>query len=195
MKRLALAMTALIAAGAGASACEGGDCANGLAYSAYGPAKATTLAVFLHGDVSSGGPADYMYSYAKNFAASRRNVVAVAILRPGYYDSAGKRSSGSDGGRRDTFHASNNRSIAGAIQELKAKYGATRVIALGHSAGAGSLACWRATMPGCSTGWFSLPVLAMSAPGMRIAAGSAVPPRNRRSTMSPAFRRECPSSR
>lgn len=140
MKNWTMGITlAAMLASAPVLACEGGDCANGLAFSAYGPAKATTLAVFLHGDVSAGGPADYMYSYAKSFAAARKGVVAVAILRPGYYDRAGKRSSGDDGGRRDTFHSSNNRTIAGAIQELKAKYGASRVIGLGHSAGAGTL--------------------------------------------------------
>jgi pimeloyl-ACP methyl ester carboxylesterase len=122
-----------------ALACEGGSCANGLAFQAFGPAKAPVLAVFVHGDVSSGGPADYMYSYAKSFAAARRNVVAVALLRPGYYDRAGRRSSGSDGGRRDTFDSGSNRTIAGAIRELKAAYGATRVVALGHSGGAGAL--------------------------------------------------------
>ncbi|MFN7882303.1 MAG: alpha/beta hydrolase family protein [bacterium] len=135
---LGMLIAAMLAA-APARACEGGDCANGLAYAAYGPAKANTLVVFLHGDVSGGGPADYMYAHAKSFAASRKGVVAVALLRPGYYDREGKRSSGHDGGRRDTFHASNNRTIAGAISELKAKYGATRVIGLGHSAGAGTL--------------------------------------------------------
>ncbi len=54
---------------------------------------------------------------------TRKGVVAVALLRPGYYDREGKRSSGHDGGRRDTFHSGNNRTIAGAITELKAKYG------------------------------------------------------------------------
>ncbi|QCK87424.1 alpha/beta hydrolase [Phreatobacter aquaticus] len=122
-----------------AHACSAPSCANGLAYQAYGPAQARTLAVFVHGDVSSGGPADYMYRYAQSFAAGRRDVAAVALLRPGYYDRVGNRSAGSDGGRRDTFDAGSIRTIAGAIRELKAKYGAQRVIALGHSGGAGVL--------------------------------------------------------
>ncbi|KAF0118809.1 MAG: Uncharacterized protein FD152_4608, partial [Xanthobacteraceae bacterium] len=122
-----------------AHACSSANCANGLAYQAYGPAQARILAVFVHGDVSSGGPADYMYRYAQSFAASRRDVAAVSLLRPGYYDRAGNRSSGSDGGRRDTFDAGSIQTLAGAIRELKAKFGAQRVIALGHSAGAGAL--------------------------------------------------------
>lgn len=70
-----------------ARACSAPTCANGLAYQAYGPAQARILAVFVHGDVSAGGPADYMYRYAQSFAAGRRDVAAVALLRPGYYDS------------------------------------------------------------------------------------------------------------
>lgn len=138
--RAAAGLALLVIGMAGhAQACSAPNCANGLSYQAYGPAQARTLAVFLHGDVSSGGPADYMYSYARSFASGRRDVAAVAILRPGYYDRAGNRSSGSDNGRRDTFDAGSIRTIAGAIRDLKAKYGAQRVIALGHSAGAGAL--------------------------------------------------------
>lgn len=121
-----------------ASACQGDSCANGLAYEKFGPPSSQTLAVFIHGDVSAGGPSDYMYSYAKAFAASHK-IVAVALLRPGHYDRAGRRSGGSDNGRRDSFQSSQNRAIAGAIRELQGRYGARRVIALGHSAGAGTL--------------------------------------------------------
>jgi pimeloyl-ACP methyl ester carboxylesterase len=122
-----------------ALACSSSTCANGLAYQAYGPPRARVLAIFVHGDVSSGGPADYMYRYAQAFAAGRRDVAAVAVLRPGYYDRAGNRSAGSDNGRRDTFDAGSIQTLAGAIRELKAKFGAQRVVALGHSGGAGAL--------------------------------------------------------
>lgn len=137
--KIAITLVAALAAAPPALACDGDSCANGLAYEAFGPKSAPILAVFVHGDVSAGGPADYMYSYARSFAAKHMNVVAVALLRPGYYDSAGRRSDGSDNGRRDTFNASNNRTIAVAIRELKAKYEASKVIALGHSGGAGTL--------------------------------------------------------
>ncbi len=138
--RAAASLIVLLLAMTGpARACSAPTCANGLAYQAYGPAQARILAVFVHGDVSAGGPADYMYRYAQSFAAGRRDVAAVALLRPGYYDRAGNRSSGSDNGRSDTFDAGSIRTIAGAIRDLKAKYGARRVIALGHSAGAGAL--------------------------------------------------------
>lgn len=138
--RAAMVLVVLLVGMSGlAQACSSANCANGLAYKAYGPAQARVLAIFVHGDVSSGGPADYMYRHAQSFAAGRRDVAAVAILRPGYYDRAGNRSSGSDGGRRDTFDAGSIRTLAGAIRELKTKFGAQRVIALGHSAGAGAL--------------------------------------------------------
>jgi pimeloyl-ACP methyl ester carboxylesterase len=155
LKTLALA-AGLAAAGATAAlACTGGSCANGLAYEAFGESGAgasPVLAVFVHGDVSAGGPADYMYGAARSFAADRKGVVAVALLRPGYFDRAGKQSSGSDGGRRDTFHATNNRLVAGAIAELKQKYRARKVVALGHSGGAGAIGVVAGGNPGLIDG-------------------------------------------
>lgn len=148
-------MLASLLFAAPAQACEGEACANGLAYEAFGPPPGRSqpvLAFFIHGDVSAGGPADYMYSYAKQFAASRKNVVAIALLRPGYYDRAGKRSDGSDNGRRDTFHSGNNRAVAGAIRELKQKYNARAVVALGHSAGAGTIGVIAGDYPGLING-------------------------------------------
>lgn len=117
-----------------ALACDGGSCANGLAYEAFGPKdRATNLVVFIHGSVSAGGPADYFYRYAEKFVESHKNVEAIAILMPGYYDKAGKRSDGSDHGRR-TFEAT--RELNGALSELKARYQAKDIIAIGHSNGA-----------------------------------------------------------
>jgi len=138
-----------------AFACQGGTCANGLAYKAFGVmqgADKPILAVFVHGDVSRGGPADYMYSYAQKFAGLRKNVVAVALLRPGYYDRAGKKSDGSNNRRRDTFYARNNRAIAGAIRELKNRYNARKVVAMGHSGGAGAIGVIAGTNPGLLNG-------------------------------------------
>jgi pimeloyl-ACP methyl ester carboxylesterase len=93
-----------------------------------------------------------MYAHARQFAASRKNVVAIALLRPGYYDRAGRSSSGSDNGRRDTFHSGNNRAVAGAIQELRQKYRARSVVALGHSGGAGTLGVIAGNYPGLLNG-------------------------------------------
>ncbi|QEL21687.1 alpha/beta hydrolase [Bosea sp. F3-2] len=160
MKRVGITLLAALAGvlsgGAGALACEGDKCANGLAYEAFGAAPGSgarpVLAVFVHGDVSAGGPADYMYNYARQFAAGRKDVVAVALLRPGYYDRTGHRSAGSDNGRRDTFHSGNNSAVAGAIRELKQRYGARSVVALGHSGGAGTLGVVAGNSPGLING-------------------------------------------
>lgn len=157
MKRLSLGLAVLawLAAWSPARACEGAGCANGLVYEAFGPAPGAgrpVLAVFIHGDVSAGGPADYMVAHARQFAASRKNVVAIALLRPGYYDRGGRQSAGSDNGRRDTFHSGNNRAVAGAIRELKQRYGARGVIALGHSGGAGTIGVIAGSDPGLLNG-------------------------------------------
>ncbi len=134
--RAGLLGIAVLAAGT-AHACEGTtNCANGLAYQNFGPATAPVLAVFLHGDVSAGGPADYMVSHARSFAAGRKNVVAVALLRPGYYDRNGAKSAGPDNGRRDGYGSGNVRTVANAISELKTKFKANKVVVLGHSGGA-----------------------------------------------------------
>jgi len=157
MRRIMLAAIAALglAASVPAFACEGGSCVNGLAYEAFGPAPgsgAPVLAIFVHGDVSAGGPADYMYSHAQRFAASHKDVVAIALLRPGYYDRAGKSSDGSDNGRRDTFQSGNNRAVSGAIRELRRIYKARAVVALGHSGGAGTLGVIAGDDPGLING-------------------------------------------
>lgn len=157
MKRLSLGLAVLawLAAWSPARACEGAGCSNGLVYEAFGPAPGAgrpVLAFFIHGDVSAGGPADYMVAHARQFAASRKNVVAIALLRPGYYDRGGRQSAGSDNGRRDTFHSGNNRAVAGAIRELKQRYGARGAVALGHSGGAGTIGVIAGSDPGLLNG-------------------------------------------
>lgn len=96
---------------------------------------APTLVVMLHGDVSRGGPADYMIPFAEEIGA-REGVVAVAMIRPGYSDGLGGRSTGSTNNRRDHYTDGNNRAVAEAVQALSAHYGAARTVVLGHSGGA-----------------------------------------------------------
>ncbi len=136
-----LALFTVISAPNLAIACDGENCAAGLVYEAYGvPAsgKATTLAVFVHGDVTSGGAADYMNSYAKSFAASKKGVVAVALIRNGYGNSKGQNSDGFYN-RREMNYGGQASGVADAIRALKAKFGAQRVVGLGHSGGAAIL--------------------------------------------------------
>ena len=140
----------LLAAPPLASACDGGACANGLAYQAFGPKdRATHLVVFIHGSVSGGGPANYLYRYAEQFAESHKDVEAIAILMPGYFDKAGKRSDGSDHGRR-TYEATAE--LKGALIELKARYQAKDIFAIGHSNGAMNIGGLLGKYPGLISG-------------------------------------------
>lgn len=106
------------------------------------------LVVFLHGDVSSGGPADYLYQDAAAVAAQYPGTTAAALLRPGYGDSKGQRSPGSNNNRRDHYTAENNRLVAETIARLKASTGAEEVIAVGHSGGAAQLGSILGQQPG-----------------------------------------------
>lgn len=93
------------------------------------------LVVLLHGDVSSGGPADYMYGPAEDISQAHPGAVVVHMLRPGYDDGQGRQSSGSTLGRSDNYTAQYVDAIAGAIDALAAHYGAARTVLVGHSGG------------------------------------------------------------
>lgn len=94
------------------------------------------LFIVLHGDVSSGGAATYHYRIAQEIVAAHPDALAVAVLRPGYFDAAGKRSEGSDNGRRDHYSAANIDAMAAAISALRAHYRPARTVLIGHSGGA-----------------------------------------------------------
>lgn len=96
------------------------------------------LVVFLHGDTSSGGPSDYFYAYAERFADE--STVAVAMIRPGYYDSARNQSGGSDLGRRDNYLPEYMDATAAALEALKAHHKARRLVMVGHSGDAATTA-------------------------------------------------------
>lgn len=101
-----------------------------------GGESADTLFVVLHGDLSRGGPADYIFPLAESVA--RRDVPAVVMMRPGY-SGDGRTSSGqpSRSQRRDElFRKSEMDSIAVALAELKSHHAANRLILVGHSGGA-----------------------------------------------------------
>ncbi|MFN0044471.1 MAG: alpha/beta hydrolase family protein [Alphaproteobacteria bacterium] len=96
------------------------------------------LVVFLHGDTSAGGPSDYFYGYAERFADE--STVTVALIRPGYFDSARNQSGGSDLGRRDNYLPEYMDAIAAALEALKAHHKARRLVMVGHSGGAATTA-------------------------------------------------------
>jgi predicted esterase len=121
-----------------------------LVYKAFG-GKAPLLAVFLHGDVSAGGPADYLFRYAKEYARPG-GVVGVALVRPGYYDAENHRSTGDDHGRGDNYTEHNIGAIADAIVRLKDRFGAARVALIGHSGGAAVAGVILGRHPGLASG-------------------------------------------
>lgn len=121
---------------------------------AFGPltgklvgAPADKLVVFVHGDVSRGGPADYMYRYADQVGGFP-GVAAAAVLRPGYSDDEGRKSTGSHNRRRDHYTARNNALLADTLRDLKAKSGAKTLIVIGHSGGAAQTGVVLGQQPG-----------------------------------------------
>lgn len=157
---LGLILTLLTAgtAGAGASemGCETPDNVTRvagaklcLAIKTWAPAQTgsiSTLLVFLHGDVSRGGPADYLFPTAEAYGSP--TVVSVAMLRPGYYDRDGNRSTGDNFDRRDSYTQENIGAIAEALQNLKRHHGADKLVVLGHSGGAAIAGVILGTRPG-----------------------------------------------
>lgn len=90
------------------------------------------LLVVLHGDLAT----DYAYSFASR-AAERRDVIAAAILRPGYSDSQGDVSEGIKGlTTGDNYNMTNTDAVAAAIMALRRKFHARKVVLAGHSGGA-----------------------------------------------------------
>lgn len=104
----------------------------------YGPSDPKTLVVWLHGNVSTGGPANSHFRVAENaaadFAADR--LLFVALVRPGYPDGSGAYSSGSDHGRADNWPRATVHEIGTVIERLKNRYKPDTLIIIGHSGGA-----------------------------------------------------------
>lgn len=104
----------------------------------YGPGDPKTLVVWLHGNVSSGGPANSHFRVAEKAAAefSADKLLFVALIRPGYPDGTGAYSSGSDHGRADNWPRAVVQEIGTVIERLKTRFRPERVIVIGHSGGA-----------------------------------------------------------
>ena len=106
-----------------------------LVIQAYGePAERTALVVFIHGDGSSGGPSDYLFKTAA--AIAKPGVVAVGLIRPGYFDKSDNYSTGNAYRNGDGYRSDVIVTVAAAITTLKSHYKAARVILAGHSGGA-----------------------------------------------------------
>jgi predicted esterase len=110
----------------------------------YGPTDPAVLVVWLHGDVSSGGPATYHFRLAQKTAEtlSASNVMSVALVRPGYPDGTGAASTVNllHSGRSDHYTQENIAEVGAVIEKLRAKYKPKSVIIVGHSGGAATAA-------------------------------------------------------
>jgi pimeloyl-ACP methyl ester carboxylesterase len=108
----------------------------------YGSTKPTTMVVWLHGNMTSGSPANYHFPIAQKAAVdfASHNVMSVALVRPGYADGSGESSSGNDYGRGDNWTRANIAEVGAAIERLRIEYKPKAVIIVGHSGGAATAA-------------------------------------------------------
>ena len=105
------------------------------------PSRKPVLVLVVHGDLPE-PPPSYQYEFAKRIADSVANaatagIVAAGVLRPGYTDPAGDRSSG-DMGRAvaDNYTPEVIDAVANAARALAADHDARAVVLVGHSGGA-----------------------------------------------------------
>ena len=110
-------------------------------YTGTGVSEAPLLVLVLHGDLPEPSPS-YQYEFAKVVADTARNtvgtdVVAAGVLRPGYRDPTGDRSSG-DMGRAvaDNYTPEVVDAVARAARQLAKDQHARATILVGHSGGA-----------------------------------------------------------
>lgn len=96
----------------------------------------SALIVFIHGDGSRGGPSDYLARYVSTLSPESNDLVGVVLIRPGYHDKEGFRSTGDNFERRDSYTAHNVDAIASALKNLKSWYRPKQLIVAGHSGGA-----------------------------------------------------------
>ena len=95
-----------------------------------------TLLVVMHGDAPFNKPG-YQYTLARQVAQADSDVVAVGLLRPGYTDPGGHQSDGQRGeATGDNYTPAVIDAIAAALDTLRTRYHAGRVVVAGHSGGA-----------------------------------------------------------
>jgi predicted esterase len=105
-------------------------------YTGTAVSRPPVLVLVLHGDLPE-PPPSYQYEFAKHIAETSTGVVAAGVLRPGYADPAGDRSSG-DMGRAvaDNYSPEVVDAVALAARELARAHGAHAIVLVGHSGGA-----------------------------------------------------------
>ena len=95
------------------------------------------LLVYLHGDSSRGGLFDRHFKYFTPMANA--DTVFVGMIRPGYADAKKNASTGDRMGGGDNYTAHNADAVAHALQALKTKYAARRLVVVGYSGGAATV--------------------------------------------------------
>ena len=101
-------------------------------------AERTSLIIFIHGDdyrpaPSDYGPSDYMYQIAQKFGT--KGVVAISLIRPGYFDSRNNHSTGNSHRDKDNYQPDVITTVAAAVKVLKNHYKAEYVLLAGVSGG------------------------------------------------------------
>lgn len=159
-RRLSLVLALVVSAGcAEAAACAVEDfelhvtgVSQCLLMRRSGPTDPEALVVWLHGDVSSGGPASYHFAIAQEAAAQLASlkVLSVALVRPGYPDGSGESSSASllNGGRSDHYTRDNLAEVGAAIDRLRTRFKPKTLVLVGHSGGAATGAVLLGMRPG-----------------------------------------------
>ena len=98
--------------------------------------ESPVLVLVLHGDLPE-PPPSYQYEFAKVIADAAKDTVAAGVLRPGYRDPIGDRSSGDMGGAvADNYTPEVVDAVASVARELAREYRARETILVGHSGGA-----------------------------------------------------------
>lgn len=123
-------------------------------YGYAGPSPPGAMLVWLHGDLTRGGPAQYHFRLAEKAAAvfAEDKVMSVALVRPGFPDEEGYYSSGNSYRRVDTYTAENISEIGTAIERLKSRYKPGKVIIIGDSGGSAMAAVLLGMKPGLAEG-------------------------------------------
>jgi pimeloyl-ACP methyl ester carboxylesterase len=109
-------------------------------YTRASASPSPVLVMVLHGDLPD-PPPSYQYEFAKVLTADGRiaaaaDVVAVGVLRPGYGDPMGDRSSGDMGQAiADNYTPDVVDAVAGAARELANAHHARTIVVVGHSGG------------------------------------------------------------
>ena len=97
---------------------------------------APVLVIVLHGDAPFAKPS-YQYEFAANAARQLHDVVAAALLRPGYTDNVGDTSDGHRGNATaDNYTPEVLDQLDAAIRRLKTQLHPSAVVLVGHSGGA-----------------------------------------------------------